>query len=475
VSARLGEVVAAAGNLVTSLNADAIASSSSLALFDAEHDSRQVVDGVLFACIRGASADGHDFAAAVMRAGASALLVDHELDLAIPQIVVSDVRRAVGPVAACIHNDPSRSLDVVGITGTNGKTTTVRMVSSVAGLLGRDCLEIGTLTGERTTPEATELQRLLASARADQRDLVAMEVSSHALDLHRVDGTRFSVAAFTNLGVDHLDHHGDMEAYFAAKALLFTPELCDLAVIDVRSEAGERMAGTASVPVVAIDDELVEILELAPQRSHFRWRGAEVILPLGGAFNVANAVLAAEIMVAVGAEPADVIDGLAELPTIPGRFEQVDVGQRFAVIVDYAHTPDGLEAVMRAARAVTGRSLVVVFGAGGDRDQGKRPQMGEVARRLADRVVVTSDNPRSEDPEAIIASVVSGMHKSPDLVEPDRRMAIRHAFAAARDGDVVLIAGKGHEMTQTIGTDVIEFDDRAVARDELRRLGGASS
>ncbi len=475
MSARLGEVVAVAGDLVTSLNADAIATSSSLALFDAEHDSRRVVDGVLFACIRGANADGHDFAAEVVTAGASALLVDHELDLAIPQIVVSDVRRAVGPVAACIHDDPSRSLDVVGITGTNGKTTTVRIVSSVADILGWDCLEIGTLTGERTTPEATDLQRLLASARAEGRELVAMEVSSHALDLHRVDGTRFSVAAFTNLGIDHLDHHGDLEAYFAAKALLFTPELCDLAVIDVRSEAGERMASATSVPVVAIDDGLVEILELGPQRSLFRWRGAEVALPLGGAFNVANAVLAAEIMVALGAEPVDVIDGLAVLPTVPGRFEQVDLGQRFAVIVDYAHTPDGLEAVLEAARAVTRRSLVVVFGAGGDRDQGKRPQMGAVTRRLADRVVVTSDNPRGENPETIIASVVSGMDKSPDLVEPDRRMAIRHAFAAARDGDVVLIAGKGHEMTQTIGSDVLDFDDRAVAREELRRLGGAIS
>lgn len=474
MSARLGAVVAAAGDLVTSLNADAIANASALALFDAEHDSRRVGDGVLFACIRGANADGHDYAATVIEAGAAALLVDHELAFAIPQIVVSDVRRAVGPVAAAIHNDPSRSLKVVGITGTNGKTTTVRMVSSVAEILGRDCLEIGTLTGERTTPEATDLQRILSTARADRRELVAMEVSSHALDLHRVDGTRFSVAAFTNLGVDHLDHHGDLEAYFAAKALLFTPELCDLAVIDVRSEAGERMARVSSVPVVAIDDDLVEILDLGPQRSLFRWRGAEVELPLGGAFNVANAVLAAEIMVAVGAEPADVIGGLGDLPTVPGRFEQVDVGQRFAVIVDYAHTPDGLEAVLEAARAVTRRSLVVVFGAGGDRDQGKRPQMGEVTRRLADRVVVTSDNPRSEDPAAIIASVVAGMDKSPDLVEPDRRMAIRHAFAAAREGDVVLIAGKGHEMTQTIGSDVLEFDDRAVARDELRRLRGTN-
>ena len=475
MSARLGEVIAAAGDLVTSLNTNAIAASSSLALFDVEHDSRRTGDGMLFACIRGAMADGHDFAATVADAGAVALLVDHELELAIPQIVVGDVRLAVGPVASCVHNDPSRSLDVVGITGTNGKTTTVRMVSSIAEALAQNCLEIGTLTGERTTPEAPDLQRILAGARADERDLVAMEVSSHALDLHRVDGTRFAVAAFTNLGVDHLDHHGDLEAYFAAKALLFTPELADLAVIDVRSEAGARMAAAASVPVIEIDDNLVEILEVAPQRSRFRWRGAEVDLPLGGEFNVANAALAAEIMVALGTEPADVIAGLAELPTVPGRFEQVDAGQSFAVIVDYAHTPDGLEAVLEAARAVTRRSLVVVFGAGGDRDQGKRPQMGEVARRLADRVVVTSDNPRNEDPDAIIASVVAGMHKAPDLVEADRRMAIRHAFAAARDGDVVLIAGKGHEMTQTIGSDVLEFDDRAVARDELRRLGGASS
>ncbi|NCG24205.1 MAG: UDP-N-acetylmuramoyl-L-alanyl-D-glutamate--2,6-diaminopimelate ligase [Actinobacteria bacterium] len=475
MSARLGEVVAAAGTQVTSLNREAIAISSSLVLLEAEHDSRRVGDGMIFACIPGTNADGHDYAAAVKDAGAAALLVDHELDLAIPQIVVSNVREAVGPVAACIHNNPSQSFDVVGVTGTNGKTTTVRMVSSIGEILGKDCLEIGTLTGERTTPEATDLQRILAVARHDRRELVAMEVSSHALDLHRVNGTRFSVAAFTNLGVDHLDHHGDLEAYFAAKALLFTPDLCDLAVIDVRSEAGARMASLASVPVVAIDDDLVEILDLGSRRSRFRWRSAEVDLPLGGAFNVANAALAAEIMVALGVEQADVIGGLAELPTVPGRFEQIDEGQRFAVIVDYAHTPDGLEAVLQAARAVTQRSLIVVFGAGGDRDQGKRSQMGEVPRRLDDRGVVTNDNPRSEDPNAIIAFVVSGMHKSPDLVEPDRRMAIRHAFAAARDGEVVLIAGKGHEVTQTIGADVLEFDDRVVARDELRRLGGANS
>ncbi len=475
MSARLGEVVASAGDQVRSLNAEAIAVSRSLTLFDAEHDSRRAGPGAIFACIRGVNADGHDYAEAVAGAGVAALLVDHELDLAIPQIVVGDVRQAVGPVAARIHGEPSESLAVVGVTGTNGKTTTVRMVSSVATILGQACHEIGTLTGERTTPEATDLQRILATARDDGQDLVAMEVSSHALDLHRVAGTRFRVAAFTNLGVDHLDHHGDLEAYFAAKARLFEPELSDLAVIDVRSEAGERMRQTASIPVVAIDDELVEILELGPQQSRFRWRGAEVRLPLGGAFNIANAALAAEIMVALGSEPSIVAEGLAALPTVPGRFEQVDAGQPFAVIVDYAHTPDGLEAVLDAARAVTKRSLVVVFGAGGDRDQGKRPAMGQVARQFADRVVVTSDNPRGEDPKAIIDAVLSGMDRPPDLIEPDRRMAIRHAFAAARDGDVVLIAGKGHEMTQTVGADVLEFDDRAVARDELRRLGGATS
>lgn len=433
---------------------------------DVEHDSRRVGPASLFACIRGATADGHDHAPAAIEAGAVALLTERPLDLGVPEIVVDDVRRSVGPAAAAVHDHPSDALAVVGVTGTNGKTTTVRIVAGIVDALGGRCREVGTLTGERTTPEAPELQRILSEARSRGDDVVAMEVSSHAVDQHRIDGTRFRVVAFTNLGVDHLDHHGTIERYFAAKAALFRPELADRAVIDVSTPHGRRLADSVSIPVVEVGDD-IEILELGATAGRFRWRGHEVRVPLAGSFNVANSAVAAEIAVALGHQPEDVAAALAAIEPVPGRFETIDVGQPFTVIVDYAHTPDGLEAVLETARAITERQLVVVFGAGGDRDREKRPRMGDVARRGADRVVVTSDNPRSERPESIISAIVSGMSAPPDLIEVDRRTAIRHAIAGARSGDVVVIAGKGHETTQTIGPDSHPFDDRIVAREEI--------
>ncbi len=392
-----------------------------------------------------------------------------------PEIVVGDARAALGPIAAAVHGHPSRALDVVGVTGTNGKTTTVRIVASILETLGVDTVEIGTLTGARTTPEAPELQRQLVEARGRGIRVVAMEVSSHALDLRRVDGTHFRVAAFTNLGVDHLDHHGDVESYFDAKARLFEPAFSDQAIIDVTTPAGRRLADRVTIPTVEIDHDAIEVQELGPTGSRFSLRGVEIDVPLGGAFNVANAAIAAEIVVALGHPLGDVAAALSHVSPVPGRFEAVEEGQAFSVLVDYAHTPDGLDAVLTAARRVTERDLVVVFGAGGDRDAGKRPQMGAVARRKADRVVVTNDNPRNEHPDAIISAIVSGMDRPPELIEPDRRLAIRHAFAGLRRGDVVVIAGKGHEATQTIGDEVLDFDDRSVAREEIRRLLGAAS
>lgn len=439
---------------------------------DVEHDSRRVRPGTLFACIPGATADGHDFAERAVASGAVALLVERELPFDVPQLVVPSVRVAIGPVAAAVHGDPSHTIPVIGVTGTNGKTTTVRIVASLLTRLGQTVTEIGTLTGERTTPEAPELQRQFAAARAAGHDAVVMEVSSHALDQRRVDGTRFRVAAFTNLGVDHLDHHGTIEAYYEAKASLFVPDRAEQAVVDTTTDAGERLAASIEIPVVVTGPQSIAKVAHSATGSDFRWRGHDIVLPLAGAFNVTNAVIAAEAVVALGFEPPAVAAALATVDGVPGRFETVDAGQDFAVVVDYAHTPDGLEAVLETARELTTRTLTVVFGAGGDRDQGKRPQMGEVARRLADRVVVTSDNPRNEPPEAIISAIVSGMSNPPELIEPDRRMAIRHAFAGARDGDIVLIAGKGHESTQTIGDDVLDFDDREVARKELERLRG---
>ena len=465
MSARLDAVAKRLGVTIS-------ARDSVVAVDDVEHDSRRVAPNSLFCCVSGANSDGHLPAPAAVQAGAVALLVERPLGLGVPEIEVPSVRRAMGPAAALVHGDPSSALSVVGVTGTNGKTTTVRLVTAILGSLGVRAREIGTLTGARTTPEAPELQRLLADARRAGDEVVAMEVSSHALDQHRVDGTHFKVVGFTNLGVDHLDHHGSIDDYFAAKRRLFVAEFADFAVIDTRGVWGRTLADGLDLPHVTIDDAHLVGAETGPRSSRFVWRDVQVDLPLAGIFNIANAIMAAEIVRGLGYASPEIAGALADAPTVPGRFETIEEGQEFAVVVDYAHTPDGLEAVLDAAREITERSLVLVFGAGGDRDRSKRPQMGEVARRLADRVVVTSDNPRGESPDAIISGIVSGMDRPPELIEVDRRAAIRHALAGARKGDVVLIAGKGHESTQTIGSEVVEFDDRDVARDELRRLGG---
>lgn len=335
-----------------------------VAVRDVEHDSRNVGPETLFCCVPGANFDGHDHAGDAVAAGAVALIAERSLGLGVPELIVPSVRAAMGPAAALVHGRPAESLDVVGVTGTNGKTTTVRMVAAVLGSLGVSTREIGTLTGARTTPEATELQRLFARARSDGDGAVAMEVSSHALDQRRVDGTHFRVVGFTNLGVDHLDHHGTIEEYYAAKRRLFTEEFADLAVIDTRSAHGARLADEAAMPVVRITDADLETARTSPRRSSFEWRGTAVALPLGGIFNVANAILAAELVAGLGFDPVAIAGALAGVPAVPGRFESIDEGQAFTVIVDYAHTPDGLEVVLAAARTVTERSLVVVFGAG---------------------------------------------------------------------------------------------------------------
>jgi len=435
------------------------------------HDSRAVAPGSLFACIPGAHADGHDHAPAAVAAGAAALLVERPLGLGVPEVQVPSVRRALGPVAAAVAGDPSRDLAVLGVTGTNGKTTVVHLLAAVLDAAGVPATTIGTLTGARTTPEAPALQESLAAARAEGREAVAMEVSSHALDQHRVDGTRFAVAAFTNLSPDHLDHHRTMEAYFAAKARLFTPELADRAVVCTDSAHGRLLRDSAQVPTLGVSLADAEDLVLEARGARFTWRGRPVHLPLAGAFNVRNALVAAEVAVAAGLAPADVASGLSAAPVVPGRLEPVEAGQPFTVLVDYAHTPDGLGQVVDALRPLTEGRLLVVFGCGGDRDTAKRPLMGAAAA-TADRVVLTSDNPRSEDPGAIIEAVRAGIPPATDLtVEPDRRSAIALALAEARPGDVVLIAGKGHETTQVVGDRVLPFDDREVAR---ALLGGAS-
>lgn len=444
-----------------------------VAVVDVEHDSRLVRPGALFACIRGDNHDGHDFAGQAVGRGAAALLVQAPVPGPVPSLVVPSVRAALGPAAAEVHGHPSRRLELVGVTGTDGKTTTVRLLAGILNAVGRPADEMGTLTGARTTPEATEIQRRLARSVADGRRAAVMEVSSHALAQHRVGGCRFRIAAFTNLGRDHLDYHGTPDAYLAAKARLFEPDLSDRAVVWTGSAGGRQLAAAAAVPVTEVGPGDVQVLELKPASTRFRWRGLPVEIGLGGRFNVHNAVLAAEAAVALGVDPTAAAGALAAADPAPGRFEIVDAGQDFTVVVDYAHTPDALRAALDAAREITARRLWAVFGAGGERDPDKRPVMGAVAAAAADRAVVTSDNPRGEDPARIISEIVSGMDRLPHLVVTDRRLAIRRALTEAAPGDVIVIAGKGHETTQTVGSETVEFDDRLVARAELARLAGA--
>ena len=433
------------------------------------HDSRQVGPGTLFCCLPGSRVDGHEFAAAAVEAGASALLVERVLPLGVPQITVADARSAMGHLAAALHGRPTDDLLAVGVTGTNGKTTTTHLIAAILEAAGRPTGVIGTLTGVHTTPEAPDLQRRLAEMRDAGSTAVAMEVSSHALALHRVDGCRFAAGVFTNLGRDHLDFHGTIERYFAAKAALFTPGLCSVGVVNRDDVHGRLLLDSATIPMVPFSiDDVSDVVVTAAEHS-YTWRGEHIQVRMGARFNVMNSLAAATTAAVLGVEPSVIAAGLAAAEPVPGRFEAVDAGQPFAVVVDYAHTPDGLREVLATARdASAGGRVIVVFGCGGDRDREKRPEMGAVAADLADLVVVTSDNPRSEDPETIIASIVEGIPGGYGdgrvAVETDRRRAIDVALRAARPGDVVVIAGKGHESTQTIGATVVPFDDRAVAR-----------
>jgi UDP-N-acetylmuramoyl-L-alanyl-D-glutamate--2,6-diaminopimelate ligase len=460
------------------LPADAIHGDGAVSVSSVEHDSRAARPGTLYCCLRGATADGHAFAPAAVAGGATALLVDHRLGAAgldtIAQVLVPDTRPAMGHLAAALHGHPSRAMTMVGITGTNGKTTVTNLVAAVLDHAGIAAGTIGTLTGAHTTPESPELQARLAGFLAEGKRAVVMEVSSHALTYQRVAGCRFDVAVFTNLGRDHLDLHRTVEAYFAAKASLFQPALSARAVINADDEHGRRLLATVAIPAVTYSLDDVDDLRIGPTSHAYRWRGQLVEVAIGGRFNASNSLAAATVCAELGV-PADVVAaGLRSAPAVPGRFEPVHAGQPFDVIVDFAHTPDGLREALVAARpeGFTG-AVIVVFGAGGDRDRAKRPEMGAVAAELADRVVITSDNPRSEDPLAIIGAITDGVdpsYRDRLVTEPDRRRAIAAALAAARPGDVVVIAGKGHEHTQTIAGRQLPFDDRQVARELLEAL-----
>ena len=425
--------------------------------------------GTLYCCLPGARTDGHDFADAAVTSGAVALLVERELALDVAEVLVDSTRAAMGPIAAAFYNHPSRDLRVVGVTGTNGKTTTAQLLKAVL-----DAETIGNLqSGGLNTPEAPELQARLARFRDAGAEAVAMEVSSHALAQHRVDGIDFAAAVFTNLTRDHLDYHGTMDDYFATKARLFEPGRSALGVVNADDPYGARLLAHADIPMhpYAMDDAAG--LTMAPNGSAFTWRGVDVDLKLPGRFNVMNALAAATTCAALGVDPTHIAQRLGTVQAVHGRFDRVDEGQPFTVLVDYAHTPDALEQVLKAAREMTvaDARVIVVFGAGGDRDRGKRPVMGKTAASLADVAVLTSDNPRSEDPMAIIDEVLDGNDGL--TVVPDRHDAIDFAIAQARPDDVVVIAGKGHETGQIVGDHVLPFDDRDVAAEAIRKTGNA--
>ncbi len=440
------------------------------------YDNRKVEPGTLFFCVRGFTRDGHDFASDAIQRGAAALVVDHPLGLGVAEVVVEDVRAAMAPAAARFHRDPTARLKMVGVTGTNGKTTTCFLVRDLLEAGGIRTGLLGTVTsfvgGEerptvRTTPEAIDLQCTFAEM-ADAGDRAcAMEVSSHALELGRADCIRWDVAVFTNLSQDHLDFHPSMEDYFRAKRRLFEAARDAVKVVNVDDEYGRRLAFEHPD---AITYSLADALELETDFSGSRFvlDGVRMRTPHPGPFNVLNALAAIHAARALGVEDRVIAPALARAGRVPGRFEPVDEGQDFAVIVDYSHTPDSLENVLKAARELAGQARVIcVFGCGGDRDRAKRPLMGRIASEWADRAIVTSDNPRSEEPEEIIREVIAAMPDPEWTV--DRREAIDRAIAGAGPGDVVVVAGKGHEQGQEFaGGRKVPFDDVEVAREALR-------
>ncbi|PKK13883.1 MULTISPECIES: UDP-N-acetylmuramoyl-L-alanyl-D-glutamate--2,6-diaminopimelate ligase [Thermomonospora] len=466
------------------------------------HDSRQVLPGDLYVALPGTRAHGAEFAAQAAAAGAVAIWTDpagrhRAAATGLPVLVTDDVRARLGEAASWVYGDPARDLSLIGVTGTSGKTTTVYLLEAGLRAAGVDTAVIGTvemrigdtrLPSSLTTPEATDLHAIFAKMREVGVGAAAMEVSSHALAQGRVGGTCYDVAVFTNLSQDHLDYHATMADYFAAKAKLFTPAYSRVGVVNVDDGYGRELTRIAQVPLTTFSaagdpsaDWRAEDVRLGADGSVFRLVGpggieADVSIQLPGPFNVANALAAIVALVEAGLPLQVAAAGVGTLTGVPGRLEPIDEGQDFTALVDYSHKPGAVEAVLTSLREVTAGRLIVVLGCGGDRDRGKRPLMGETAARLADVAVLTDDNPRSEDPLAILAAMVEGVLKVPQaerahlVVEPDRAAAIALALGRARRGDVVVIAGKGHEQGQYVAGRVLPFDDREVVRAELRRL-----
>ncbi|MQY33085.1 UDP-N-acetylmuramoyl-L-alanyl-D-glutamate--2,6-diaminopimelate ligase [Streptomyces sp. RB17] len=467
------------------------------------HDSRAVRPGDLYAALPGARLHGADFVTQAASLGAVAVLTDptgaeRATATGLPVLVVENPRARMGELAATIYRHPGRDLLQIGITGTSGKTTTAYLVeggldaSRPAGLIGTVEIRIGdeSIKSERTTPEATDLQALFAVMREGGVEAVAMEVSSHALVLGRVDACVFDVAVFTNLSPEHMEFHSDMEDYFRAKAQLFTPKRSRLGVINADDAYGRRLAEEATVPVVTFSAEghpdadwRAEDVHVGPMDSTFTVLGPNgerihARSPIPGPFNVANTLAAIVALAAAGLDPQTAADGVAAVPGVPGRLERVDAGQPYLAVVDYAHKTDAVESVLKALRKVTKGRLHVVLGCGGDRDQTKRAPMGAAAARLADTAVLTSDNPRSEDPLAILATMLQGAASVPAhergevLLFEDRAAAIAAAVGRAQAGDTVLVAGKGHEQGQDIAGVVRPFDDRQVLREAIQKTQG---
>jgi UDP-N-acetylmuramoyl-L-alanyl-D-glutamate--2,6-diaminopimelate ligase len=478
---RLDELVAAEASA-------RIVGDGSVEVVDLVYDNRRVRSGSLFFCVRGSRADGHDFALAAAEAGAAALVVERELpEVDVPQVLVADARAAMAPIAARFWGDPTAELKVVGVTGTNGKTTTAFLVREILEAAGVQCGLLGTVkqvvgaeeqAAERTTPEAIDLQATFRGMLDGGDRACAMEVSSHALALHRADAIHFDVAVFTNLTQDHLDFHADMGDYFQAKRRLFEagPRR---AIVNVDDEYGLRLADEFECLRFSVEGWNAE---LSAREVSFDASGSTFVVAEGdrevpvrtrlpGHFNVSNALAAFAAARALGVDAEAAAAGLAAAAPPPGRLEPVDEGQPFAVLVDYAHTPNSLENVLRAARRLTAGRLISVFGAGGDRDRAKRPLMGRAGAELSDLAIVTSDNPRSEPPQRIVEEVLAGAGEGRAEAELDRRAAIARALAAAGPGDTVVIAGKGHEQGQEFEDGrKVPFDDREVTREELRRL-----
>lgn len=458
------------------------------------YDSREVKPGWLFIAMQGGSFDGHRFIANAIESGAAAVIAEHKVDdISVPCVIVPDGRTAMGQISAPFFGYPSRKMKLIGVTGTSGKTTVTHLIQSIFNANGQPAGLIGTLGArigdelietKHTTPESVDLQRALAYMADQGVQAVAIEASSHGLYQGRTLGCEFDCGVFTNIARDHLDFHGTVEAYLDAKMILFRdyPAASNkpfVAIINADDPAADKVREAAKGDIITFGvDNPADIkasnIEVTDRSVRFdmTYQGnvTPISLEIGGFFNVYNALAAAAASVGLGVDVSTVVKGLASAHRVPGRFESVDCGQDFGVIVDYAHTPDELENVLRTAKSLTKNRLIAVFGCGGDRDRGKRPIMGRIGSDLADVIVVTSDNPRSEDPESIIAMVLEGIpesERSRATIQPDRREGIREAINRAQAGDVVVIAGKGHEDYQIFADRTIHFDDREVAREVL--------